>query len=102
MRSLNLTLTVVAVVAMTTNASFFDKIHDSIDRAEDKYNKAKQLYPKTYVANGICDIYSTKCIIKGTLYGNKSYPLIVKDFNSDIDSLRDFKFVEFYLKKNLS
>ena len=68
----------------------------------DKYNKAKQLYPKTYVANGICDIYSTKCIIKGTLYGNKSYPLIVKDFNSDIDSLRDFKFVEFYLKKNLS
>lgn len=68
----------------------------------DKFNLPQKNYPNTYVANGIIDIYKTENILKGFLLGNKVYPFIVKDLNSDIDSLQDLKFAEFNLKKNLS
>ena len=65
----------------------------------DLYNNPQGFFPKTYVANGIIDIYLTKNIIKGYLLGKKVYPFVVKDLNSDIDSLQDFKFVEYNIKK---
>ena len=66
----------------------------------DKYNKAQAQYPKTYVANGIVDIYLTKNILKGTLLGKKSLPFEVDDFNSDIDTPKDLLSVKLYLKRN--
>tara|TARA_B100000925_G_C21815271_1_gene390513 strand:+ start:214 stop:423 length:210 start_codon:yes stop_codon:yes gene_type:complete len=68
----------------------------------DKYNMPQNNYPKTFVANGIIDIYNTRNILKGYLLGNKSYPFLVNDLNSDIDSIQDFKFAEYNLKKKLS
>ena len=68
----------------------------------DKYNMPQKNYPNTYVANGIIDIYKTKNIFEGYLLGKKSYPFVVNDLNSDIDSIQDFKFAEFNLKKKLS
>ena len=64
----------------------------------DYYNKPQGYFSKTYVANGVIDIYLTKNILKGFLLGKKVYPFIIQDLNSDIDSLQDFKFVEFNLK----
>lgn len=74
----------------------------SRDFCMDKYNMPQKNYPKTYVANGIIDIYKTKNIFNGYLLGNKSYPFLVNDLNSDIDSIQDFKFAEYNLKKKLS
>ena len=65
----------------------------------DKYNKAQSQYPKTYVANGIVDIYLTQNILKDSLLGKKSLPFVVDDFNSDIDTPKDFRAVKLYLKK---
>ena len=68
----------------------------------DLYNKPQGYFPKTFVANGIIDIYLTSNILKGFLLGKKVYPFVVKDLNSDIDSSQDFEFVEYNIKKKLS
>ena len=59
----------------------------------EKYNLPRQSYPKTYEANGIIDIYKTKNILNGSGLGNKVFPFIVNDINSDIDNLDEFKYV---------
>ena len=66
----------------------------------EKYNLPRQSYPKTYEANGIIDIYKTKNILNGSGLGNKVFPFIVNDINSDIDDLDDFEYVKYYVKKN--
>ena len=66
----------------------------------EKYNLPRQNYPKTYEANGIIDIYKTKNILNGSGLGNKVFPFIVNDINSDIDDLDDFEYVKYYVKKN--
>ena len=65
----------------------------------DKYNKPQKYYPDTYVANGIIDIYLTSNILKNTLLGKRVLPYVVKDINSDIDTMQDFKYAEYNLKK---
>ena len=66
----------------------------------EKYNLPRQSYPKTYEANGIIDIYKTKNILNGSGLGNKVFPFIVNDINSDIDDLDDLEYVKYYVKKN--
>ena len=66
----------------------------------EKYNLPRQSYPKTYEANGVIDIYKTKNILNGSGLGNKVFPFIVNDINSDIDDLDDFEYVKYYVKKN--
>ena len=66
----------------------------------EKYNLPRQAYPKTYEANGIIDIYKTKNILNGSGLGNKVFPYITNDINSDIDDLDDFNYVEYFIKKN--
>ncbi len=66
----------------------------------EKYNLPRQSYPKTHEANGIIDIYKTKNILNGSGLGNKVFPFIVNDINSDIDDLGDFEYVKYYVKKN--
>ena len=66
----------------------------------EKYNLPRQNYPKTYEGNNIIDIYKTKNILNGSGLGNKVFPFIVNDINSDIDGLDDFEYVKYYVKKN--
>ena len=66
----------------------------------EKYNLPRQRYPKTYESNGAIDIYKTKNILNGSGLGNKVFPFIVNDINSDIDNLDEFKYVEHFMKKN--
>jgi len=66
----------------------------------EKYNLPRQSYPKTYESNGAIDIYKTKNILNGSGLGNKVFPFIVNDINSDIDNLDEFKYVEHFMKKN--
>ena len=57
----------------------------------DKVNIPREKLEKTYIGNGVVDIYKTKNILKGKLLGNKVFPLITEEIFCDIDSERDFK-----------
>lgn len=63
----------------------------NLDYNMDKLNLPRQSYPTTYVANGYVDILKTSNLFKNIFHGNKVYPFIVNDFNSDIDNLSDLK-----------
>ena len=65
----------------------------------DKYNKPKEFFSKTYLPNGYIDIIKTSNIIKSKLHGSKVLPYIVDDFNSDIDSLKDYNYVKNIIEK---
>jgi CMP-N-acetylneuraminic acid synthetase len=64
----------------------------------DKWFRPRQFFPKTYISNAIIDIYKSKNILKGFLFGNKVRPYIIKDLYNDIDSIEDFRLVEYYIK----
>ena len=57
----------------------------------DNVNIPKEKLEKTYIGNGVVDIYKTKNILKGKLLGNKVFPLITEEIFCDIDSEKDFK-----------
>ena len=57
----------------------------------------QNFYPKTFVANGIVDIYLTSNILKNSLLGKKVYPFVSEDIYSDIDTMQDFEFVKYHL-----
>ena len=47
------------------------------------------------------DIYLTSNILKNTLLGKRVLPYVVKDINSDIDTMQNFKYAEYNLKKEI-
>tara|TARA_B100000902_G_scaffold395204_1_gene453254 strand:- start:531 stop:713 length:183 start_codon:yes stop_codon:yes gene_type:complete len=54
----------------------------------------RQKFPKTYVANGILDIYRKSFIKKNNkLFGNNVYAYLTKP-TIEIDSINDFKLLE--------
>lgn len=68
------------------------------DYSLDKYNLPKEFFENTYLPNGYVDIIKTNNIKKNFMHGNKVYPFIVKEFNSDIDDYKDYISV----KKNIN
>mgnify|MGYP001169568875 CR=1 FL=1 len=66
----------------------------------DKLNIARQNFVDTYMANGYVDIVKTKTLLKKNIHGNKVYPFLTHDFNSDIDTLEDFNNFQIILNKN--
>ena len=64
----------------------------------DKVNVPKENLNKTYIGNGIIDIYKAKNIIKGKLLGNNVYPYITDEIFCDVDSKNDFKLAEMMFK----
>tara|TARA_S200000501_G_scaffold376578_1_gene431948 strand:- start:8620 stop:9348 length:729 start_codon:yes stop_codon:yes gene_type:complete len=65
-----------------------------------KYSQRRQLYPKTYKAGHLFEIYKTKTILSGDLWGNKVAAYVTKDLLNDIDTKDDIDNLEYYLKKN--
>lgn len=64
----------------------------------DKFNRPKEFFEKTYLPNGYIDIVSTKNIKLKILHGNKVLPYIINEFNSDIDSKDDLRYVDYIIK----
>ena len=66
----------------------------------DKLNLPRQNFKKTYVANGIIDIYSVDFIKKNKmLLGSKVFPFITESA-TEIDNINDFKYLEHQVKRN--
>lgn len=66
----------------------------------DKVNIPRDGLPRTYIGNGIIDIYKTKNILKGKLLGSKVFPLITNELFCDIDNLNDFKYAKYLMSKS--
>ena len=66
----------------------------------DRLNIARQNFRDTFIANGYVDIIKTETLLKNKIHGNKVYAFLTHDFNSDIDSIEDFKNHELILKQN--
>ena len=64
----------------------------------DKYNEPKENFEKTYLPNGYIDIVLTKNIEIKIFHGKKVLPFIINEFNSDIDSKDDLKYVKYRTK----
>lgn len=66
----------------------------------DDLNKPRQAFKNTYVANGVIDIYRKKFILRNKkLFGRKVMAYITKH-TEEIDSLEQFKYINYLLKKN--
>ena len=66
----------------------------------DKVNLPRQKFKKTYVANGIVDIYSVPFIKKNKmLLGSKVIPFITSP-TTEVDNINDFKYLEYQVRKN--
>jgi len=66
----------------------------------DKVNEPRQKFKKTYVANGIVDIYSVSFIKKKKmLLGSKVIPFITPPV-TEVDDVNNFKYLEYQVKKN--
>lgn len=65
----------------------------------DKWYRPRQFFPETYLCNTIADIYKTKNIINGFLFGNNVRPFVTNDLLNDIDSKEDFKKLSLNIKK---
>ena len=74
-------------------------ISKKVDYYLDKYNLPKEMFEETYLPNGYIDIFKTKNIFKNYMHGNKVYPFIVNEFNSDIDDMEDYLKVKKHAEK---
>ena len=65
----------------------------------DKINLPRQKFKRTYVANGIIDIYSVPFIKKNKmLLGSKVIPFTSS--TTEVDNISDFKYLEYQVRKN--
>jgi CMP-N,N'-diacetyllegionaminic acid synthase len=77
---------------------FFEGL--SIERSNDDMNLPRQLFPIAYIPDGYVDILKTVFIINSqSLYGDKMLGFI-SPACTEVDSLEEFEFLEFELKKN--
>lgn len=68
----------------------------------DDLNQSRQVFPKTYIANGYVDILKYKTLTSlGSIHGNKIIPFITP-ITHEIDNIEDFNFIEYQLKSNSS
>ena len=69
-------------------------INKKINSKIDKVNIPRDNLEKTFIGNGVVDIYKTKNILQKKLLGNRVYPFLTNEIFCDIDSKKDFKIAE--------
>ncbi len=69
-------------------------INDKINFNIDKVNIPRNNLERTYIGNGVVDIYKTTNILKKKLLGNKVFPFLTDEIFCDVDSKKDFKIAE--------
>jgi len=65
----------------------------------DELNAPRQNFSKTYSPNGVIDIYKKKFVIKNKLLFGKKVKAFETSFSPEIDSIEDFRYVEFICLK---
>ena len=66
----------------------------------DALNNARQVFPKTYMANGYVDVLSVEYIKSTkTIHGDSVLPFLTPSV-CEVDSLEDFEYINFQVSKN--
>ena len=63
-------------------------------------NLARQKFPKTYIANGVIDIYRKEYILKNKCLHGKKVMAFITQPTKEIDTKEDLDYVRFLVKKN--
>ena len=66
----------------------------------DDANNSRQSFPKTYSPNGYVDILRTSHILENHLLHGNRVMSYVTDFAIEVDTIDDFEFLEWQIKKN--
>ena len=64
-----------------------------------KLNHSRQSFAKTYVGNGVIDLYRKNFILKNKKLFGKKVLAYKTNFTPEIDSLAEFKYISYLLKK---
>lgn len=65
----------------------------------DQINSPRQGFSKTFTPNGVIDLYKKKFVLKNKLLFGKNVKGYKTLFTPEIDSLEDFKYIEFLCQK---
>jgi CMP-N-acetylneuraminic acid synthetase len=69
------------------------------DTRPEYYNLPRQLFPKAYHPNGYVDVVRTEFVERNKLlYGDKVLAFVT-DFSTEVDTLKDFEYLEYCLNK---
>jgi CMP-N,N'-diacetyllegionaminic acid synthase len=71
----------------------------NIKMSIDQLNAPRQNFAKTFVPNGIIDIYRKNYILKNELLFGKKTKAFITPFSQEIDTIEDYKFIKFLWKK---
>lgn len=69
----------------------------NINSSINELNKSRQSFPKTYVANGIVDLYRRKFILKYKKLYSKKVLAYITGFTPEIDNLDEFKYINYLI-----
>ena len=67
----------------------------------DELNKPRQKFNKTYVPNGVIDIYNKNFVIKNKILFGNNVKAFKTSYAHEIDSKEDFNYIEYLCKKKL-
>ena len=68
----------------------------------DDLNKPRQYFKKTFTPNGVVDIYRKKFILKNKKLLVIELWLSKQKFTHEIDTIEQFRYIEYRLKKKLN
>lgn len=75
---------------LDSNNNILKPLFNEVNGIFEPFNQCRQILPQCYLHNGYIDILNTDIVKKGTISGDKIYPLIMKDNNIDIDTIDDW------------
>jgi CMP-N,N'-diacetyllegionaminic acid synthase len=65
----------------------------------DKLNNPRQSFPKTFIPNGIIDIYRKEFILKNKILFGSKVKAFITPYSHEIDTIEDLKYVKYLWKK---
>ena len=71
----------------------------NLNLSVDELNAPRQSFNKTYIANGIIDIYKKNYILKNKILFGNNVKAFQTRYTHEIDTLEDFKYIEYLWKK---
>ena len=86
---------------MEINNKGFLKSLKNLNFSIDELNKPRQKFNKTYVPNGVIDIYNKNFVIKNKILFGDNVKAFKTSYAPEIDNEEDFNYIEYLCKKKL-
>ena len=86
---------------MEINNKGFLKSLKNLNFSIDELNEPRQKFNKTYVPNGVIDIYNKNFVIKNKILFGHNVKAFKTSYAPEIDNKEDFNYIEYLCKKKL-